>query len=378
MAGAEPAEATTQRVDTASLAAYDRSQTVPARADLALYSSPAGDGAHEADDGAAHDLSSARLLRPHRPAPASGWRRAVWALSGGALNPGESAVDAHRREMRTLVNRPLHGSYKIALVSLKGGVGKTSLTTALGSTFAALRGDRVVALDANPDRGTLAQRVPRETTASVRHLLAAAPGLCRYSDVRQFTSQAPSRLEVLASDEDPAVSEAFSSRDYNLTLDILETFHSIILTDCGTGLMHSAMHGVLDRADVLVVVSSSSIDGARSAAATLDWLDAHGYRELVARSFAAINFVPRGGSARRAHAVDLDHIETHFAARCRHVARVPFDPHLDEGGEIELDALREVTRDALLDFAAVVADGFAPRAGASGPHGLPHGAAALG
>ena len=45
--------------------------------------------------------------------------------------------------------------------------------------------------------------------------------------------------------------------------------------------MHSAMSAVLDKADVLIVISSGSVDGARSASATLDWLDAHGHEDMV-------------------------------------------------------------------------------------------------
>jgi MinD-like ATPase involved in chromosome partitioning or flagellar assembly len=303
------------------------------------------------------DLSSAQLLRPAKPVPRTGWRRAVYVASGGVVNPGESEADAARRALVARVNQPLQGCYKIAMLSLKGGVGKTTTTAALGATFASLRGDRVVAVDANPDRGTLAEKVPVETTATVRHLLRDAALVRRYSDVRAYTSQGPSRLEVLASEQDPAVSEAFSELDYRRAVDLLEHFYNIVLTDCGTGLMHSAMRGVLDVADSLVVVSSSSIDGARSASATLDWLDAHGYGDLVARSTAVINYVRRSSGG-----VDLDRVAEHFAARCRTVARLPFDPHLDEGAEIELEKLAPRTRTAMLELAAVVADDF-PRVG---------------
>lgn len=239
------------------------------------------------------------------------------------------------------------------MLSLKGGVGKTVTTTTLGSTLASLRGDRVIAMDANPDRGTLSQKVPSQTTATVRHLLRDADRITRYSDVRAYTSQGPSRLEVLASEQDPAVSEAFSERDYRRTISVLEHFYNIVLTDCGTGLMHSAMKGVLELADSLVVVSSGSVDGARSASATLDWLQAHGYHDLVAASVAVVNSVrPRSGG------VDQEKLAAHFAARCRAVCRIPFDPHLEQGAEIELDRLKPATRWALLELAATVADGF--------------------
>jgi MinD-like ATPase involved in chromosome partitioning or flagellar assembly len=37
---------------------------------------------------------------------------------------------------------------------------------------------------------------------------------------------------------------------------------------------------------------------------------------------------------------------------------VPFDPHLEEGAEIDLNRLKRETREALIELAAVVADGF--------------------
>jgi MinD-like ATPase involved in chromosome partitioning or flagellar assembly len=299
------------------------------------------------------ELSTGMLLRPVKPPPSEGWRRLLYDLSGHLINLGESPRAQRYNNLVAQVNRPLRGSYRIALLSLKGGVGKTTITATLGSTFASIRGDRVVAVDANPDRGTLSQKIPLETAATVRQLLHDAGSVERYSDVRRYTSKGPSGLEVLASDTNPAVSDAFSADDYGRTLDILDRFYGLVLTDCGPGLLHSVMSSVLDNADVLVVVSSASIDGARSASATLDWLDAHGHEEKVRNSIAVINGVrPRTGK------VDMNKVIDHFSRRCRAVRLVPWDPHLEEGAEISLDRLRRPTREAVTELAAVVADGF--------------------
>ena len=302
----------------------------------------------------AHDLSAALLVkRPVRPAPVGGWRKALYTLSGRSVNLGNGAKEQHLVELTRQINQPLQGCYKVAVLSLKGGVGKTTTTATLGSMFGSIRGDRVVAVDANPDRGTLSQKIPLETPATVRNLLRDENSIEKYSDVRGYTSQNRHRLEVLASDSDPAVSEAFSGGDYTRTVDMLEKFYSIVLTDCGTGLMHSAMQAILEGADSLIVVSSGSVDGARSASATLDWLDAHGYSRLVATSVAVINAVrPRSGK------VDLPRVVEHFEQRCRAVKLIPFDPHLEEGAEIDLDRLRPGTREAVLELAAVVAQDF--------------------
>jgi MinD-like ATPase involved in chromosome partitioning or flagellar assembly len=299
------------------------------------------------------DLSTVALLGHRKRAPSEGWRKWVYRASFTLINLGEGPKAIRHQTLVTQVQRPLRGCYRIAVLSLKGGVGKTTVTATLGATLASVRGDRVIAVDANPDRGTLSQKVPLETPATVRHLLRDAQGIEAYSDVRAYTSQGPSRLEVLASDSDPAVSEAFSSDDYAGTLEVLERFYSLVLTDCGTGLMHSAMAAVLAKADALIVVSSGSVDGARSASATLDWLDAHGHQEMVRESIAVINAVrPRSGK------VDMTKVVDHFNRRCRAVLEVPFDPHLEEGAEIFLDRLKPETRQALIELAAVVAAGF--------------------
>lgn len=299
------------------------------------------------------ELSTTMLLRPVKPPPSEGWRRLLYVASGQLINVGEGARATRYNNLVAQVNRPLRGCYRIAVLSLKGGVGKTTITATLGSTFAAVRGDRVVAVDANPDRGTLSQKVPLETPATVRHLLRDAESIERYSDVRGYTSQGTSGLEVLASDSDPAVSDEFSADDYTRTLDILEKYYGLVLTDCGTGLLHSAMASILAKSDVLIVVSSGSIDGAISASATLDWLEAHGHEDLVHNSIAVVNAVrPRSGK------VDLSKVVEHFSRRCRGVLIVPFDPHLEEGAEISLDRLKRETREALTELAAMVADGF--------------------
>ncbi|WP_446224418.1 nucleotide-binding protein [Nocardia sp. IBHARD005] len=287
-----------------------------------------------------------------KKAPGSGWRKAVHHASGGAINPGMSAEELRLQELVARIRQPVRGDYRIAVLSLKGGVGKTTTTTGIGSIFASIRGDRVIAVDANPDFGTLSQRVAIQTRSTVRDLLLD-PSIQRYSDVRRHTSQGSSRLEVLASERDPAASEAFNDEEYRAVARILQRFYNIILTDCGTGLMHSAMSGVLDLAHSLVLISSAAIDGARSAAATLDWLSLHGHDHLVRNAVVVIN-LPREGSPN----VGIQQLREYFLSRCRAVHIIPFDEHLSEGAEIDLHRLHKSTKRAYVELAATVADEF--------------------
>ncbi len=309
----------------------------------------------------ADTLTTDLLLPGRHEAPSGGWRRAIFEVTGGLVRAPESAAQRRREELAARARTPVAGGHhRVAVLSLKGGVGKTTTTVGLGATLASLRGDRVIAVDASPDRGTLSDKLRPETSATVRDLLNERDQIQRYADVRAYTTQAPNRLEVLASDRDPTVSVAFGEQDYCDVARVLEHYYSICLTDCGTGLLHSAMTGVLRLADQIVLVSSPSVDGARSASATLDWLQAHGYGDLVRRAVVVLAVIrPRGKSA-----VDLERLEQHFAARCRAVVGVPYDAHLDEGAEVELGRLSRATADAFLVLAAETGDGFArpPRA----------------
>jgi MinD-like ATPase involved in chromosome partitioning or flagellar assembly len=305
-------------------------------------------------------FSPSLLVPPRRRAPAPGWRRTVYRASGGLVRVPASAAETRRRDMISRARTPVAaGHYRIAVLSLKGGVGKTTITMGLGSMLAAMRGDRIIAVDASPDRGTLSDKLVPQTPATIRDLLDEREQILRYADVRAFTSQAPSRLEVLASSRDPAATVAFGEQDYREACAVLERYYSICITDCGTGLLHSAMAGVLGLADQIVLVSTASVDGARSASACMDWLAAQGHHDLVRNGVVAV-------TASRRHSrtgLDLGLLAGHFAARCRAVTVVPYDPYLAQGAEVELDQLRKTTASAFLELAAVVGDGFTRRHG---------------
>lgn len=298
-------------------------------------------------------LDPQRLVRTPAGTPARGWRRALHTATGGLISVGNSKSQQQLDELIARVRQPIRGDFRLAVLSLKGGVGKTTTTIGLGSAFASLRGDRVIAVDANPDLGTLASRVPQQTPSTVRSLLHD-PDITRYTDVRRHTSQAPSRLEVLASERDPAISEAFNADEYRQVLAILENFYNIIMTDCGTGLIHSAMEGVLSKANAIVLVTSPAVDGAQSASATLDWLNAHGYQRLVNQAVVVIS-ASKPGSA----PIDLDMLTEHFLGRTRAVQIIPYDDHLASGSFVDLDHMHRRTRTAFLELAATVADSFA-------------------
>ncbi len=301
----------------------------------------------------ANDFTDDLMLPSVVPVPTIGWRRAVYRATANTVNLGPGPKEQRRLEIAERLRAPVSGSRRVVVMSRKGGVGKTTMTFALGSTFASLRGDRVIAVDANPDAGNLAHRVSRPNDLTITDVLGGMDEIESYAQLRGYTSQAAeSRLEVLASDDDPRIGMALDREDYHRLIALLDRFYNLIVLDTGTGILDSANQGLLVEADQIVLVARPGIDGGRAAALTLDWLDEHDHANLVRSAVVVVNAVRPGVGA------PLEPIVDHFERRCGRVVTVPWDPALETGGQTRLSSLREATRDGLVEVAAAVADGF--------------------
>lgn len=310
---------------------------------------------------AAGALTDERLLdqKKTKEPPEGFFQRLLYELSFHLINVGDSRGARARKALNARIATPFEsGARYVPVLTRKGGVGKTTVTTLLGMAMAEVRDDRVIAIDANPDRGTLSERVPRSTAATVRDVVKLIAGIKGFTDFAELVSKDKTRLHVLASDTDPQLSEAFDEDDYNVVADAAARYYSVILTDCGTGVVHSVMKPTLERADGLVIVSGGSIDEARLASETLTWLETNGYSELVSNAVVALNTATQGTNV-----VKLEEIEDHFLSRVRDVVRIPYDPMLAAGSVVEWDKLSPMTRLAARELAALVVEGVAERSG---------------
>jgi len=181
-------------------------------------------------------LTDDRLIETtgrYREVPEGFWQRGLYELSFRTINVGDSRSVRERKEMDARIATPFEqGTKFVPVLTRKGGVGKTTVTTLLGMAIASVRDDRVLGIDANPDRGTLAERVPKATGATVRDVVKLAAGIGSFTDFAELLSKDKTRLHILASDSDPLLSEAFDEDDYNVVADQAARFYSIVLTDC--------------------------------------------------------------------------------------------------------------------------------------------------
>jgi MinD-like ATPase involved in chromosome partitioning or flagellar assembly len=308
-------------------------------------------------------LTADRLIdtrKKKQTRPEGGWNSFVFAVTLHLVNLGDSPAVRARKAMNQRIDKAFEGGTRfVPVLTRKGGVGKTTVTALMGMAMADLREDRVIAIDANPDRGTLAERVNKQTRSTVRDVVTMAASISSFSDFSTMVSRDETRLDILASDTDPLLSEAFDENDYNVVADLCGRFYSIALTDCGTGIVHSVMRATLQRADSVVIVSGGSVDEARLASETLTWLEANGYGALVRNAVVALNTATQGTNL-----VKLEEIEAHFKSRVREIVRIPYDPQLAAGSAINYKDLKPLTKNAARELAALVIDGLPVRRGA--------------
>ncbi|MGB5112314.1 MAG: MinD/ParA family protein [Mycobacterium sp.] len=281
-----------------------------------------------------------------------GWRHWLYLMT--RINMGPSPDEIYEMDLQARVRRNARDSYQIGVFGLKGGVGKTAVTIALGSALSRVRGDRILAIDADPDGGNLADRAGRQSAATVSDLLSDND-LSRYNDIRAYTSMNAANLEVLSSEEYSAARREFNDDDWRAAVGVVSRYYNLVLADCGAGLFTASSRGVLSTVSGMVIVASASIDGARQAAVTMDWLRQNGYQDLLGRSCVVVNHVTPGRTN-----IDVEDLVQQFE---RHIAPgrvvvLPWDKHIAAGTEIQLDLLGRTFQRRILELAAALSDDF--------------------
>ena len=133
----------------------------PMRGRLSLHALASGRARGDAPGPARSSVPGPRTFtRPARPSP-MGRAREAW----------RNTDYQHRLDELILASR-LQRCATIAVMSPQGGVGKTTTAALLGSLLAFLRHDRVVAVETNPDWGSLGRRLAPDHPIFIDDLLA--------------------------------------------------------------------------------------------------------------------------------------------------------------------------------------------------------------
>lgn len=311
----------------------------------------------EHQDSVSGTLRISDMVAPRKIPPGSGWRRLVYAGSFKTINPGESPAERHLRELRDRIRRHIRKQYVVAVVSGKGGVGKTTVTACVGGIFRECRPENVVAIDAAPGFGTLAGRIDEAPPGDYAAVLNDAD-VQGYADIREHLGQNAIGLDVLAGNRISDQPRPLVPAMFNGVLARLRRTHNVIVVDTSDDLEHPVMKAVLDACDTLVFVSGLTADTSLPVTRSIDLLRSMGYHELVSRSMVILND-SRNGCDKDAR----EYLTERFAQSGATVEFMPYDPHLAKGGIIDTrDELHRRTRLRLLEITAAIADKYVPDA----------------
>lgn len=227
----------------------------------------------------------------------------------------------------------------IALISPKGGVGKTTSTFLVGNLLAGHLKVRAIAVDANPDFGTLARLAPdgRRSERSLADLFDNADRFRTAAELNPYVSRLPTGLHVLGAPHDPEQVAALGPDQYGQLVAFLACFYEVVLLDLGTGVADPLARFAIERADQVVLVT------------TPEWVTATVVLEALThlhhdRTTVAVNkSTPR--------AADASVIGERFRAEHLHRAvAIPYDEQLAamlDTGTYTLEALERPTRLAI-------------------------------
>jgi MinD-like ATPase involved in chromosome partitioning or flagellar assembly len=284
-----------------------------------------------------------------RPADAAAgrWRRRVDRLVASKGEREEAGLE------RLLGQQPAVSRPNVAaVISPKGGVGKTTSAFVVGNLIADRLRLRVAAVDANPDFGTLAALAPDKARCelSIADLLADIEGIHTTAHLRRYVSALPSGLHLLAAPSNAEVMARLGPDAYGELLALLSTFYELVLLDLGTGVAGPLAQFAIQRADQVVLVTTPEWVTSTAVLAALEHL------EHERTTVAANKFYARG-------LADVHELERRLRERRLHRSiAIPHDDQLAamlDTGTYELDALARTTRMAIKRLGLAVAEQLA-------------------
>lgn len=225
----------------------------------------------------------------------------------------------------------------VAMISPKGGVGKTTSSFVVGNLLANHLRLRTVVVDANPDFGTLAALAPDRLRPdrNLADLIADLEKVHTAAELGPYVSRLPSGLHLLGAPTDAELMAKLGPEAYGHLLAFLSIFYEVILLDLGTGITDPLARFAVERSDQLVLVTTPEFITSQSVAGALRYL-AHERATLVLNQAS-------GG-----HEADIKQIEAHFREqRLRRSVTIPHDDQLRtmlDTGTYSLDALDRDTR----------------------------------
>ncbi|MFF9160365.1 hypothetical protein ACF081_08885 [Streptomyces longwoodensis] len=286
---------------------------------------------------------SAAALKPRRGEPFAA--RALRAVRRTVSSSAAREV-AGATATAEVLQRPVTTGRQIAVTSIRGGSGKTTVAALLGATYAHYRQDPVLIVEADPALGSLPVRLGAEslrwTTGDLAALVEPQMSLL---DITGYLVQLPENAWLLPGSQGQ-VGAMLDTRGYERVMVSLRRYFGVTVVDCET-LPAEVARTALSAAQARVLTVPATLEGIASTRSVLEWM--RGLPRDITTSTVVVltETVPHRG-------LDLDKAAEQLKATGASVLTLPYDRHLAAGGAIRTDLLARATRQAVTRLAADV------------------------
>ncbi|MGC5534835.1 MinD/ParA family ATP-binding protein [Streptomyces sp. SR-10] len=305
--------------------------------------------------------------RARRPARSPDSRPVVdSALSGTARRPrqGEPAAARVSRAIRRIVSssaarevaeitrtaeriqQPVTTGRQIAVTSIRGGAGKTTVAALLGTAYAHYRQDPVLLVEADPALGSLPLRLGAETlrwtTADLADIVEPQMSLL---DVTGYLVQLPDNAWLLPGSQG-RIGAMLDTAAYERVMVALRRYFGVTVVDCET-LPAEVARVALSAAQARVLAAPATLDGITSTYAVLQWMQGLPSHMIAGTVVALTSTTSRPG-------IDVEDAAEKLRSTGATVHVLPHDRHLAAGGALRTELLARPTRLAATRLAAEV------------------------
>ncbi|MFI0906861.1 MinD/ParA family protein [Streptomyces sioyaensis] len=271
--------------------------------------------------------------------------RAVRALRRTLSSSAASEV-AEITRTAAVLQQPVTTGRQIAVTSIRGGSGKSTVAALLGTAYAHYRHDPVLFLEADPALGSLPQRLGAEslrwTTSDIADIVKPDMSLL---DVTGYLVQLPNNAWLLPASQGQ-IGVMLDSRAYERAVVALRRYFGVMVIDCET-LPTEVARVALAAAHGRVLTTPATPEGITSTFSVLQWMQGLPRHVIAGTVVVLTELVAHSG-------VDLDEAAQRLRSAGVSVQVLPYDRHLAAGGRVQTELLAPPTREAAARIAADV------------------------
>ncbi|MFJ5227944.1 MinD/ParA family protein [Streptomyces sp. NPDC088400] len=266
--------------------------------------------------------------------------RAIWRTVSSSVAREVAEVSRTAESLQ----QPVTTGRQIAVTSIRGGAGKSTVAALLGTTYAHYRQDPVLFVEADPALGSLPVRLGAEslrwTTGDVADIVQPQMSLL---DITGYLVQLRDNAWLLPGSQGQ-IGAMLDFRSYERVMVALRRYFGVTVVDCET-LPAEVARVALTASQACVLTTPATLDGVASTHAVLQWMQGLPPHVIGGTVVVLTEQAPHSG-------IDTDKAVRTLRSTGTSVHVLPYDRHLADGGAIRTDLLARATRTAATRIAA--------------------------